>query len=110
MAVARARIRISLYRRICGNRHWSWVAFVSVRGEVDVRQTLRSAYDNVGNSDIRTLILPCAEIWVQHNRRADEIDDGRRVRVHWRTGNIGVPEIRTSKGTKSIQACARACA
>ena len=36
--------------------------------------------------------------------RSDEIDDGVRVRIHGRAGNILVPKIVAAEGTKSVEA------
>ena len=104
VAIAIARIRIALDRRVARYRHRPRIAFVAVSGEVDADRRLGSAHHRVRDSDIRTLVLSRSKIGMHPDGRSDEVDDGARVRIHRRAGNILVPEIVAAEGTKSVEA------
>ena len=104
MAIAVARIRIALDLRIPRKRHRPRIAFGAVGCEGDVNRGLRSAHHRVRDPNRRTLILSRSKIGVHSDARPDEIDDGIRVRVYGRAGNILVPKVVAAKGTEPVEA------
>ena len=98
-----SRIRIPFDRSISRHRHRSRIALCSIRGEVDVHQTLRTIHHNVWNAHVRALILTRSEIWMQTNPGSDEIDNCAGVRIHRRAGNVLVPCIVGREGNEAVQ-------
>ncbi len=105
MTIAVPRIRKAFDRRIGGNGHRARIAFVAICGEINIDLGLLRSYDNVRDSNALTGELACSKIRVNSDVRADEIDNGGRVRIGCGSGNILVPSIIRGKRKKSIQTC-----
>src|SRR5690348_13523277 len=103
MAVA-ARIGIAFNRSVARDRHWPRIALRAIGGEIDVRQRLRSAYDNIWDTHARTLVESRAKIGVHSDGRSDEVDDGAGVGVHGGAGNVLLPKIVAGEGNEPVEA------
>ena len=104
MTISVARIRIALDLRIPRHRHRPGIAFGAVGREGDANRGLRSAHYRVRDPNSRTLVLSRSKIGVHSDARPDEIDDGIRVRVYGRSGNILVPKVVAAKWTEPVEA------
>src|SRR5579872_2518488 len=104
MPVAVARIRVAFDQRRFRHRHRPRIALRTVSRERDVRKRSATTNDEIRKPNALPVIQSRAKVGMQRRRRANEIDNRRRVRIDRSTRNVLIPRAVRGERNKSIQA------
>jgi len=102
VAITGTGIGVALDGRGERDGHGTGVALAAVRGVIDGDERLRGIDHRVGDADGGALILPSAEIGVQADGCADEVDYVGGVGINGSGGNVFVPEIVGRKRNEAV--------
>jgi len=104
VTIAAAGIRIAFDGRVERDGHGAGVGFAAVGLIVDRDERLRGVDDGVGDAHVGAIIFALAEIRMDPDGRADEIDDVGGVGIHGCAGDVCVPEIVAGERNKAAEA------
>ena len=109
VAIAGAGIRVTLNGSGERDGHGTEIALGAIGGVVDGNEGLRGVDDGVGDTHRGTVIQTGAEIGMQANGIADEVEDVGRVGIDGRGRDVFVPEIVGRERKEAVEAGALPC-